>query len=61
VEFEAKYLGLPTPNGRVRRGLFQTLEERFHKRMTTWKEKHLSAAGKEVLIKLVAQAPPFIS
>jgi hypothetical protein len=58
VEFEAKYLGLPTPNGRVRRGLFQTLEERFYKRMTTWKEKHLSAAGKEVLIKSVAQALP---
>jgi hypothetical protein len=58
VEFEAKYLGLLTPNGRVRHGLFQPLEERFHKRMTAWKEKHLSAAGKEVLIKSVAQALP---
>jgi hypothetical protein len=58
VEFEAKYLGLPTPNGRVRRGLFQPLEERFHKRMVAWKEKYLSAAGKEVLIKSVAQALP---
>lgn len=33
VEFEAKYLGLPTPNGRVRRSTFQPLEERFMKRM----------------------------
>jgi hypothetical protein len=39
VDFEAKYLGLPTPNGRVQRGLFQPLEERFHKRMVAWKEK----------------------
>ena len=58
VDFEAKYLGLPTPNGRVRRGLFQPLEERFHERMIAWKEKYLSAAGKEVLIKSVAQALP---
>ena len=58
VDFKAKYLGLPTPSGRVRRGLFQPLEERFHKRMVAWKEKYLSAAGKEVLIKSVAQALP---
>lgn len=58
VDFEAKYLGLPTPNGRIRCGLFQPLEERFHKRMIAWKEKFLSAAGKEVLIKSVAQALP---
>jgi hypothetical protein len=58
LDFEAKYLGLPTPYGRVRRGLFQPLEERFHKRMVAWKEKFLSAAGKEVLIKSVAQALP---
>jgi len=51
LDFEAKYLGLPTPHGWVLRGLFQPLEERFHKRMVAWKEKFLSAAGKEVLIK----------
>jgi hypothetical protein len=51
VHFEAKYLGLPTPSGRLRRGTFQPLEERLHKRLVAWKEKYLSAAGKEVLIK----------
>lgn len=50
VDFEAKYLGLPTPMGRLKRGVFQPLVERFQKQMTTWKEKELSAAGKEVLI-----------
>ena len=55
VDFEAKYLGLPTPTGRLKRGVFQPLQETFQKRMTAWKEKELSAAGKEVLIKAVVQ------
>ena len=50
VDFEAKYLGLPTPHGQLKRGVFQPLEERFQKRMSVWKEKELSAAGKEILI-----------
>jgi hypothetical protein len=58
IDFEAKYLGLPTPAGRVKRGVFQPLVERFQKRMTAWKEKELSAAGKEILIKSIAQALP---
>jgi hypothetical protein len=36
----------------------EPLEERFHKRMVAWKEKYLSTAGKEVLVKSVAQALP---
>lgn len=36
----------------------QPLQERFHKRMTFWKEKDISAAGKEILIKSIAQALP---
>lgn len=58
VDFEAKHLGLPTPHGRLKRGAFQPLEEQFQKRMTVWKEKDLSAAGKEIQIKSVAQALP---
>lgn len=42
----------------MKRGCFQPLEARFLKRMTAWKEKDLSAAAKEVLIKSVAQALP---
>jgi len=58
VDFEAKYLGLPTPTGRLKRGVFQPLVERFQKWMMAWKEKELSAARKEVLIKAMAQALP---
>jgi hypothetical protein len=48
VDFDEKYLGLPTPLSRVKRGMFQLLEARFFERMTAWREKDLSAAGKEV-------------
>jgi hypothetical protein len=58
VDFDEKYLGLPTPLGRVKRGMFQPLEARFFKRMTAWRKKDLSAAGKEVQIKSIAQALP---
>ncbi|KAJ1269253.1 hypothetical protein BS78_07G196800, partial [Paspalum vaginatum] len=56
--FEAKYLGLPTPSGRMKGDQFQSLKERLRKRLTAYTEKHLSAAGKEVLIKSVAQDLP---
>jgi hypothetical protein len=42
----------------MKKGVFQPLEERFQERMCAWKEKELSAAGKEILIKSVAQALP---
>jgi hypothetical protein len=58
IDFEEKYLGLPTPNGRLKREVFQPLELRFFKRMTVWKEKELFAVGKEILIKSVVQALP---
>jgi hypothetical protein len=38
--------------------MFQPLEARFFKRMTSWREKDLSAVGKEVQIKSIAQALP---
>jgi len=57
VAGEAKYPGLP-PEGRMKRGRFQTLRHRFGKRMNDWSERHISEARKEVLIKSVAQALP---
>jgi hypothetical protein len=56
--FDAKYLGLPMPDGRMWRGMFQSIEDRYIKRMTDWKEQLLSQVAKEVLIKSVAQALP---
>ncbi|RLN35951.1 hypothetical protein C2845_PM03G26230 [Panicum miliaceum] len=58
VNFEPKYLGLPAPDDRQKRERFQPFRERFGKRVPAWSEKLLSAAGKEVLIKAVAQAIP---
>ena len=56
--FEAKYLGLPTPEGRMKKEKFQTITDRMIKRCHAWDEKCLSSAGKEILIKSVAQAIP---
>lgn len=55
-DFEAKYLGLPTPDGRMHNGKFQNLQERLAKRILLWGNQ--SQGGKEVLIKAVAQALP---
>ncbi|XP_021722000.1 uncharacterized protein LOC110689525 [Chenopodium quinoa] len=56
VEKHEKYLGLPTIIRRSKKAVFACLKERIWKKMQGWKEKLLSQAGKEVLIKAVAQA-----
>ncbi|XP_062186766.1 uncharacterized protein LOC133890399 [Phragmites australis] len=56
--FEEKYLGLPTPQGRMKNDRFQSIRDKFNKRLTNWAEKYLSSGGKEVLIKSVMQALP---
>ena len=58
ASFETKYLGLPTPEGRMSKGKFQSLQAKLTKKLMQWGENHLSQGGKEVLIKAVAQAIP---
>jgi len=53
-----KYLGLPVYMGRSKEKTFSYLKDRVWKRIQGWKEKLLSRAGKEILIKAVAQAIP---
>ena len=53
-----KYLGLPMTCGKSRVNTFKELEEKILKRVLWWKEKFISKAGREVLIKTVAQASP---
>jgi hypothetical protein len=53
-----RYLGLPVYVGKPRTNTFAYLKERVWQRIQGWKEKLLSSAGKEVLIKAVAQAIP---
>ena len=53
-----KYLGLPSLVGRSKWNTFQQLKERLANKLAGWKEKLLSSASKEILIKAVAQAVP---
>ena len=53
-----KYLGLPALIGRSKRSIFNGLEERIVRRLQGWKEKFLSKARREILIKEVAQSIP---
>ena len=46
AKFEVKYLGLPTPDGRLNKDRFQPLKGKYAKRMALWLEKSLSSAGK---------------
>ena len=52
------YLGLPSLVGRSKRNTFAQLKQRVSNKLAGWKEKLLSSAGKEILIKAVAQAVP---
>jgi len=53
-----RYLGLPVYVGGSKRKTFEYLKDRVWKRIQGWKEKLLSKAGKEILIKAIAQAIP---
>ena len=44
--------------GKNKRNTFNDVKEKLSKKLASWKEKLLSKAGKEVLIKAVAQAIP---
>jgi hypothetical protein len=55
-EFEDKYLGLPTPEGRLTRGKLEVLKAKLVKRLMLWGD--FSQGRKEILIKAVAQALP---
>uniref|UniRef100_A0A2N9F4S2 Reverse transcriptase domain-containing protein n=1 Tax=Fagus sylvatica TaxID=28930 RepID=A0A2N9F4S2_FAGSY len=52
------YLGLPSMVGRSKYASFTLLKERMWRKVQGWKEKLLTQAGKEVLIKAILQAIP---
>ncbi|XP_019157243.1 PREDICTED: uncharacterized protein LOC109153826 [Ipomoea nil] len=54
----SRYLGLPSVVGRNRRAVFAYFEEKLVSRIGAWNKKFLSQAGKEILLKTVAQAMP---
>ncbi|XP_057791345.1 uncharacterized protein LOC131008488 [Salvia miltiorrhiza] len=53
-----RYLGLPSLVGRKKKEIFRYIRDRMWKKIQGWQGKKLSKAGKEILIKGVAQAIP---
>lgn len=51
-------MGLPTAIGKYKKTLFLNLQDKLWRKIKRWKERLLLQAGKEVLIKYVAQAIP---
>jgi hypothetical protein len=61
IEKEAlseKYLGLPTAVGRSTTEAFEFMSNRIRGLIGTWSGREASCAGREVLLKSVAQAVP---
>ena len=53
-----KYLGLPPLVGRGKKKAFNHIKDQVGRKIASWKGKLLSPAGREILIKAVAQATP---
>ena len=58
IRHHEKYLGLLSLVGRCKSNTFSEIKEKLGKKLASWKEKVLSKAGKEILIKALAQAIP---
>ena len=58
VQHHEKYLGLPPLVGRGKRKAFNRIKDQVGRKIACWKGKLLSHVGREVLIKVVAQAIP---
>ncbi|XP_031111845.1 uncharacterized protein LOC116015819 [Ipomoea triloba] len=56
-----KYLGLPSCLGRSKSATLRFLEQRIRDRITGWRNKCISRAGKEILLKCIAQALPIFT
>ncbi|XP_019172466.1 PREDICTED: uncharacterized protein LOC109167850 [Ipomoea nil] len=56
-----KYLGLPSFVGRHKKAAFAYIEDKIRQRIGSWNKRLLSQAGKEILLKTVAQSMPTFS
>ena len=58
VEFHDKYLGLPVIIRKSKKETFAYVKDRVWKKLQSWRGGLLSSAGRELLVKTVAQALP---
>lgn len=58
VESHKKYLGLPTYVGMKKTATFQYIKDILAEKLKNWQGKLLSGDGKDILIRVVAQALP---
>ena len=58
IQQHEKYLGLPLLMGRSKKKAFNQIKDQVSRKIASWKGKLLSNAGREILIKAVAQATP---
>ncbi|KAL9681370.1 hypothetical protein QQ045_013153 [Rhodiola kirilowii] len=58
VESHSRYLGLPVSFSHNRTELFRYLVDNTWRKVMSWRELQLSAAGKEVMIKAILQSIP---
>ena len=61
IQHYEKCLSLPSFIGRNKKACFTQIKERIWAKMQGWKEKLLSQAGKEIMIKAVVQSIPTYS
>lgn len=54
-----KYLGLSMVCGKLKVSTFKGIQERVSKRVLGWMESYISKAGREVLIKYIAQVTKY--
>ncbi|XP_070669022.1 uncharacterized protein [Malus domestica] len=58
VDYHDRYLGLPVYVGKAKKETFSYLKDWLWKKLNGWKGSLLNSAGKEILIKIMAQAIP---
>lgn len=58
VKAHSIYLGMPLVVGQNRKETFRSLEEKMERKVQDWKNRNLSWAGREILIKACLQPIP---
>ena len=58
IQHHERYLGLPPLVGKGKRKAFNRIKDQVGRKIAGWKGRLLSSAGREILIKAIAQTTP---